>query len=175
MIETAPDLGNDGDLGLTEAQHEAQFALAKDRHQWVDHRADTIAGKDEGDEFPPIRQLKSNDIAWADAQVCKALGNLVDPLAQFAISEADLAADATVPADKGRALGAKADGSVEIIDGEACGPKFLGCFDASRRQPNVEAHFLCLHPVGVVPSSQRSMPQPAIVRPPLTLRIWPVT
>jgi hypothetical protein len=145
-----------GHLGLAEAQHEAQFALAEDRHQRVGNGPDPVAGINQGNEFPPIRQLKCNDIAVSDVELREPLGNFVDALAELTVAEPDLAAEPAVPADEGRALGANGDGSVEVIDGQAAGPKFLRRRDAGRRQPYVELHVL--PPAHVLPAPRPRAP-----------------
>jgi hypothetical protein len=140
MIEAAPQRGHDGDLGLGKAHHEAQLALAKDRHQRVGHGADAAAGKEQRDELPPVRQLKGNHVAGAGAEIEEARRDPVDTIAELGVGEADLAGERAVPADEGRAIGRGAHGVVEVVDGQPVRPQPSRRLDAALRQIDVECH-----------------------------------
>ena len=78
--------GTTATLASAEAQHEAQLALAEDRHQRIGDRADAVAGEEQRRELPPVRQLERDHVALADAALEEPRRDLVDPLAELGIA-----------------------------------------------------------------------------------------
>jgi hypothetical protein len=65
-------------LTSAKPEHVAQLALAKDRHQRIDDRADAAAGERDDDELPPVRQLNRNDVTATDAHAAQGAGSALD-------------------------------------------------------------------------------------------------
>src|SRR5215813_5963014 len=140
MIKAAPECGHDRDFRLGEAQHEAQLALAKDRHQRIGDRTNATAGVEQRRELPPVRQLKGDHVALADATVEQAQGDLVDAVAKLSVTQPNLAALCTIPTHKRGAPGAAADGLVEVVDGQPVEPQSARGRNARLRQIDLERH-----------------------------------
>ena len=122
VVEVAPQRRHDGNLGFGEAHHEAQLALAEDRHQRIGDRADAAAGVEQRRELPPVRQLESDHVAAADAALDEPRRDLVHALAELGVGEADLLAEHAVAADEGGAVGRGGNRRVEIVDGQPVRP-----------------------------------------------------
>ena len=54
MVEAAERLRGDDNFGFAVPEHEGQFALAEDRHQRIERRANARAGEIEAGEPPPL-------------------------------------------------------------------------------------------------------------------------
>jgi hypothetical protein len=63
---------------LGEVEHEAEFALAKDRHQRVADGADAKARQVQRDELPPVRQLERHHVARLHAKADQPQRDAVD-------------------------------------------------------------------------------------------------
>src|SRR5215831_5173687 len=159
MIKAAPECWHDRDFGLGEAQHEAQLALAKDWHQRIGNGANAAAGIKQRRELPPVRQLKGDDVALADATVEKAQSDLVDALAKLSVAKPDLAALRTIPPHECFAPGTVVDGLVEVVDGQPVKPQSARGGNARLRQidfhgalsPGPTLTLTAIHTLGRVP------------------------
>ena len=87
MIEAAKPGGHDQYPGLREIHHELQFALPKDRHQRIADRAQLETGQMNGDEFPPVGQLKGHHFAGAHTYRSQAGGDPVRARVEFAVAQ----------------------------------------------------------------------------------------
>ena len=72
VVEAAERAGHDEQLRLREAEHEAQLALAEDRHQGIEDRTEPGACRVEHEMVPPAGQLYGYDIAAPDPQTGQA-------------------------------------------------------------------------------------------------------
>ncbi|MNQ90316.1 hypothetical protein D3C85_1056520 [compost metagenome] len=97
------------------AEHEAQLALAEDRHQRVEHGADAHAGQVQGAHLPPVGQLAGHHLAFLHPQGSQSCGHPGHHPVQFPVAHrmAQVLADAV--GDQGRFCGGAGNGFIQII------------------------------------------------------------
>ena len=82
IVEAAEGCGHDEHLALGELQHEAKLALAEHGHERITDGTKLQAGEMQHGKFPPIRQLKGDDVAAANAEPgereCQHVGETID-------------------------------------------------------------------------------------------------
>jgi hypothetical protein len=89
VIETPEVFGHDQKMTAGVAEHEAQFAFPKDRHQRVEHRADTGTGQEQGCHLPAVGQLAGHHTAFFHTQGGQAGTHAGDHGIQFAVGKRD--------------------------------------------------------------------------------------
>ena len=87
IVKTPICLRNDENLGFAKIQDVEQLSFAQDRHHGIHDRADLAAGKGRNDEFPPVRQLNRDHIAWADSELAQRARGALSQAFQLAIGE----------------------------------------------------------------------------------------
>jgi hypothetical protein len=140
MVEAAPQGGDDSHLGLAEAQHEAQLALAEDRHQRIGDGADAVAGEEQRRELPPVRQLEGDHVALADTALQQPRRDSFDSIAELRVREPDLLSQRAVPAHERRAPRTLAPCLIEKVDGQPIQPQPPRCLEPAFRQIDIERH-----------------------------------
>ncbi len=126
VIEAAKGARDDEYLAFRKAKHEGQFALAKNRHQWIGHGADPYASQMQRGELPPVRQLAGNNIAFLHAEFREADRDTFDNLAEIAVAEAGGLIRHGVEVDDGRLVRHFGDATVEVAGGRLAGPEAAG-------------------------------------------------
>ncbi|MCY1556963.1 hypothetical protein D9M68_937660 [compost metagenome] len=97
------------------AEHEGQLALAEDRHQRVEDRADTHAGQVQGGHLPPVGQLAGHHIGFFHAEADEAGGHAGDDPVEFAVAQCGALVFVHPVGDQCGRVGAAGYGLVEVI------------------------------------------------------------
>src|SRR5262245_53009224 len=88
MIEISKSLGNDENFCFGVLEHEQEFALAENRHQWIENGPDARTGKIQQGEVPPVRQLHGHDVVAANAEPGQSDRNSVGKRLHLSIRKA---------------------------------------------------------------------------------------
>jgi hypothetical protein len=75
VVDLAEDLRRHERLGLGLPEHEAELALAEDRHHRVEDNAELEAADGEDDVFPGVRQLAAEDVVLLQPEALEAGGD----------------------------------------------------------------------------------------------------
>ncbi len=142
IVEPAEPRRSDIDLGLREAQHEAQLARPKDRHERIADRAGMDAGEMERRELPPVGELEGNHVARLHAQLQQPQRDAPRRRVQLGIGEGGLGARLAVLRGNRRAPGMLRHGRVQVVEGRPARPVAARFHrgDAFRREDDPELH-----------------------------------
>jgi len=88
VVEASIALRHDHHFAAAMVEHERQFALAKDRHEWIEHRTDARAREIKQRELPAIRQLHRDHVALYHTEPREAHGNPVRHARHLRVREA---------------------------------------------------------------------------------------
>src|SRR3954453_1775654 len=140
---------------LRQGDHESDLTVAVDRDQRVVDRPDAGDREVDDEELDPVGQLETDDVPGAYAQLQQPESRPVGEPLELAVG------DLPAGVDRGELVRGRGGDLVEEVGDDAAGPESLGG--------------VLLDPLGGGDGLESNgRPRQLIVRPPLTLTVWPV-